>query len=393
MIVSLLLLLCGEAWAASACLSREARRVVLQCAPLRGMLAATPPRHRMAPKPLAPEVQRRLEVLHRQACDGSSHQLAKVRVERALLLAQYQHWELAAVALGQLAFAHGDSHIGVSAVSPYLEALNVLGSHIEPPRVACYDLMEREAARLTERYCPQTYPPMAGSHCRLLRRIGHDIELLEAEQIIKQADNRPATTGQRRYAQAAARYMAIWRRYGEPACRARSDECRRKERDLFNAGRAFQAARMPTRALAAYELLLATDFPAVDDSVLERATYATAAIYQKQGKLRRAADRYERLVHKWPRSAKASDALVELVKLQLRLGHAVKARAAARQLAGRARRARPHIVQPSASAAPSGGTMRYSGEGDTATSIPEIRHDAPRIFLLTLPSHEDGDRQ
>ncbi len=48
---------------------------------------------------------------------------------------------------------HPEAEVGIYASMLYLESLNVLGSHTEPERTACYEDMARDVPLFLDLYC------------------------------------------------------------------------------------------------------------------------------------------------------------------------------------------------------------------------------------------------
>jgi len=84
--------------------------------------------------------------------DGLSR-LAEAKYERARTYYQAKRWEQAAAAFRDIAFNHGKTAAGVHAAVLYLESLQFLRDRKTRNRAACRATIERDAAKLVNRYC------------------------------------------------------------------------------------------------------------------------------------------------------------------------------------------------------------------------------------------------
>jgi hypothetical protein len=104
----------------------------------------------------------------------------EVAYARARTYFEAERWDEAAVAFRNVAMNHADTEVGVYAAQLYLEALNMLGSSVEPPRPACYTDMAADVPRFVELYCKGDGAKKNAEVCGILTRIQSDIERLRA---------------------------------------------------------------------------------------------------------------------------------------------------------------------------------------------------------------------
>ncbi|MBI4701501.1 MAG: tetratricopeptide repeat protein [Deltaproteobacteria bacterium] len=283
---------------------------------------------KFTPKEFSTEQKGMLTAFNRYVCyitppegdKDAAEQYTEVKFARARTYFEAQHWDEAAAGFRDVALNHATQSAGIFASQLYLEALNVLGSRVKPPRPACYDDMERDVPKFIELYCRGDKAKENEEQCTILFRIQRDIERLKAEMMVKKAD---ATTGPERIAlheQAGNAYLELWKKYGEGPCEQEKPGCERNEEILYNAARAFQAARLVAKAITIRRILIDPKYHLDKTEPARKAVYEIGGNYQAIAVYDLAAKWYEQFAGDNPRMEKAPDALSDSVVLRLGLG-------------------------------------------------------------------------
>src|SRR5262249_33662151 len=144
---------------------------------------------------------------------------------------------------------------GIFASQLYLEALNVLGSAVEPTRPSCYDDMAADVPKFIELYCQGAKATSNAEQCGTLIKIQRDIDRLRAEELVKAAVKDGASAA-KQYEKAAEAYLGMWKKYSEQACENKQPACERAEEVLYNAAKAFQAARLIAKSISVRKILI-----------------------------------------------------------------------------------------------------------------------------------------
>jgi hypothetical protein len=146
-----------------------------------------------------------------------------------------------------LAVAHDPQAVDAAlAAQLALESLNVLGSEADPPRAACFAVMEEEITKLLSERCGAGYRPEADRQCASLSRIALDLQ--------RCSECHPPRELYARSAEAdleLVRDHCVLGRGPQPA----NEELRCDEL-LLHAYRSFVTAQAPARAAEAKALLL-----------------------------------------------------------------------------------------------------------------------------------------
>jgi hypothetical protein len=217
---------------------------------------------RFGPKPIDAELPTKLA-----GCPGEPEPIeCKYTIARAYFEAR--HFAEAAPVFRDVARSESNHELAVFAAQLYLESLNVLGSQAEPPRPSCYDAMTADVPVLRASLCGPTPRPADEEFCSTLTRIEMDISRLTAEKIVIRAD-RGEGDPPSLYHQAGEAYLAAFNRH---CAFSRPDKDKKKKpvappgwttakitgcsEMVFNAMKAFQAAREPDLAEGARRVLL-----------------------------------------------------------------------------------------------------------------------------------------
>jgi TolA-binding protein len=249
----------------------------------------------------------------------ATEQYVEVKYARGRTYFEAQHWEEAALAFRDVALNHSDQEVGIFATQLYLESLNVLGTSSDPPRPSCYDDMAADVPKFIELYCTGGKEKDNAEQCGILIKIQRDIERLRAEKIVEAADRGGADALQN-YAKGAQAYLDLWKKYGEAACEAKQPACGRADEVLYNAAKAFQAARLIAKSIAVRRILIDPRYNLEKTELARKAVYEIGGNYQAIAVYDEAANWYERFARDNPKMDKAPEALQDAVILRLGLG-------------------------------------------------------------------------
>jgi TolA-binding protein len=250
----------------------------------------------------------------------AQEQYVEVKYARGRTYFEAQHWEEAALAFRDVALNHADKDVGIYASQLYLESLNVLGANMDPPRPSCYDDMAEDVPKFIDLYCKGGKEKENAEQCGILIRIQRDIERLRAQKLVEVADATGGVEGQRNYEKAALAYMEMWKKYGEAACEAKQPACEKSEEVLYNAAKAFQAARLIAKSISARRILIDPKYNLHNTELAKQAVYEIGGNYQAIAVYEEAANWYERFARETPKMDKAPEALQDAVVLRLGLG-------------------------------------------------------------------------
>lgn len=249
----------------------------------------------------------------------ANEQYVEVKYARGRTYFEAQHWEEAALAFRDVAINHADKDAGLYASQLYLEALNILGSSIEPTRPSCYDDMAQDVPKFIELYCGTTKSKENAEQCGILIRIQRDIERLRAEELVKAAD-KGGPDAPKQYEKAAGAYLDMWKKYSEAACEAKQPACERAEEVLYNSAKAFQAARLIAKSIAVRRILIDPKYHLENTELAKKAVYEIGGNYQAIAVYDEAANWYERYAAANGKADKAAEALQDATVIRLGLG-------------------------------------------------------------------------
>ncbi len=252
--------------------------------------------------------------------EAGQEQLVEVKYARARTYFEAQHWEEAAIGFREIAMEHSNRDVGIYAAQLYLESINVLGSHFE--KTSCFDDMEQDVPKFIELYCTGEKANKNAEQCTTLNKIQVDILRLKAQKLVERADKEGGKDAISLYEKAGTSYYEMFRRYcKDPVNAGQAPQAEKCDEIVYNAARAFQAARLIAKAITARRELLAFDEKTKGNSPLaKRATYEIGGNYQAIAVYDLAAEWYEKYAKIDPKGPDAEKALSDAVILRLGLG-------------------------------------------------------------------------
>ncbi|MBK8251494.1 MAG: hypothetical protein IPK82_02355 [Polyangiaceae bacterium] len=280
----------------------------------------------LAPKDLTENQKGMLTAFNRYVCyikppandKDAQEQYVEVKYARARTYFEAQHWEEAALGFRDIAINHADRDAAIYASQLYLESLNIMGASLEPAHPSCYDDMAADVPKFIESFC-QKGKEKDAEQCGTLIRIQRDIERLRAEKLVEAA-GKGGPDAPKQFEKAATAYMDMWRKYSEEACKNKQPACERAEEILYNAARAFQAARLIAKAISARRILIDPQYNLNNTEPAKKAVYEIGGNYQAIAVYEEAANWYERFARENPKMDKAPESLQDAVVLRLGLG-------------------------------------------------------------------------
>ena len=284
---------------------------------------------RLAPKPFTDNQKGMISAFNRYICyihpaagdTQGQDQLTEVKYARARTYFEAQHWEEAGTAFRDIALNFSDKDVGIYAAQLYLESVNVLGAHSNPPRPACFDDMAADVPKFIELYCTGDKLQKNQDQCTTLTKIQCGIQRLKAEKLVELADKQGGTQALQMYEQAGNTYYELWRKYGEePLSQNVAPQCDRLDEIVSNAARAYQAGRLVAKAIRARMTLLNPQFRMDQGALAKKATLEIGRNFQAIAVYDQASEWYEKYA-KLDKSAEGADgALGDATLLRLELG-------------------------------------------------------------------------
>ncbi|HVU00404.1 MAG TPA: tetratricopeptide repeat protein [Polyangiaceae bacterium] len=290
------------------------------------------------PKPFTDMQKGMIQAFNRYVCyikppendKEAQTQYVEVKYARARTYFEAQHWEEAAVAFRDVAIKNSDSDAAGYAANLYLESLNVLGAHSDPPRPTCFDDMANDVPVFLELYCQGSKAADNKEQCDLLNRIQCDIRRLRAQKIVELADSM-ADKGQDgaldKYKEGGDAYMELWRTYGEEQLqKGEASQCGKMDEILYNGAQAYQAARLLAKSINVRRLLLDPRFKLNDSDLAKKSIYQIGRNYQAIAVYDVAASYFEKYAEATKYTGENADqAINDAVVLRLGLGQADEA--------------------------------------------------------------------
>ncbi|MEO8801688.1 MAG: hypothetical protein ABI551_27610, partial [Polyangiaceae bacterium] len=160
--------------------------------------------------------------IHPAATDKAGQdQLVEVKYALARTYFEAQHWEEAAIGFREVAMTYPDNDAAIYAAQLYLESVNVMAAHSQPPRTACFDDMATDVPKFLDLYCGTPDKLKKNDEqCTSLAKIQVDILRLKAQKLVEIADKNPGPTAASQYEQAGNAYLDVFRKYCETPIRA-----------------------------------------------------------------------------------------------------------------------------------------------------------------------------
>jgi tetratricopeptide (TPR) repeat protein len=279
----------------------------------------------LAPRPLDAAETALAGAYQRFACDdkpsagdtAARDQHMEVAYRRGRLYFDANHFQEAAAVFREIATSGAEAPLGVYAMQLYLESIRLLGAQ---GRDRCAGDMIRDVPEFIGLYCKGGREKKNAEACALLDRLERDIARLAAENDVRAAAQLPREQGMDRFRSGGDRYMEVWHRWGQGPCAAKEPGCARMEEVLYNAARAYQAARDFPKALAARRILIDPKYHLESTELAKRTLYEIGGTFQALVEWEQAATWYERYAATVPTNEKAPEALQDAVVLRLALG-------------------------------------------------------------------------
>jgi len=280
------------------------------------------------PKPFNANQQGMVTAFNRYICyikpkEGDKQaldQYVEVKYARARTYFEAQHWEEAALGFRDVAVTYPDRDVGIYAAQLYLESLNVLGTHSDPPKPGCFDSMQQDVPLFVKLYCEGANFQKNQEQCTALTKIQCDISRLKAQKTVELAD-RGGANALRYYEQAGNEYIQLWRTYGEDPLRQKNPmQCEKMDEVVYNAAKAFQAARLIAKAIQARLILIKPENTMDKSELAKKAVYEIGGNYQAIAVYDEAANWYEKYARENPKAENADKALSDATLLRLGLG-------------------------------------------------------------------------
>jgi tetratricopeptide (TPR) repeat protein len=247
-------------------------------------------------------------------------QYVEVKYARARTYFEAKHWEEAALGFREVALNHSDHEVGIFAAQLYLESVNVLGQRSEPPRPTCFEDMATDVPQFIKLYCEGGKKSENEEQCGILFRIQRDIERLRAETLVKACDA-GGVGAIENCRKGAELYMEIWSKYGKDPCeRNQKDACAKNDEILYNAARAYQAARLVAKAIGVRKTLIDPKYNLHETENARKAVYEIGGNYQAIAVYDEAARWYEKFADENPKMEQAAQSLSDATVLRLGLG-------------------------------------------------------------------------
>ncbi len=231
-------------------------------------------------KKFTPLQEGMLEAFNRYVCYvDNAEDLATIKYRRARIYYEANRFEEAAVLFRDIAFNHKESELSEYAANLYLDCLNILGTQIDDPRIACVHELSGSIDPMAASFCGSD--ELSDQHpdlCETLSTLQCQVRRQEAETYEKTEQ----------YKKAAATYVRIYRRHAE---------CGEMDEMLYNAAINFEAAHLLGRAIQVRSVLI-DRYP--ESQLSKKAIYLIGQNFQALAYYEQAAKYYEQFARKFP---------------------------------------------------------------------------------------------
>ncbi|MEZ4307232.1 MAG: tetratricopeptide repeat protein [Polyangiaceae bacterium] len=291
---------------------------------------------KLAPKELTADQREMIGAFDRYLCyieapkatdKPALEEYIEIKFARARMYFEAQRWEEAASAFRDIALSYPENEAALPAAQLYLESANILAGTLSPPRPACFDDMTKDVPTFVQSFCTGGKEKLNADDCAVLARVARGLEGKIPEAVARQAETLTGPAAMKTWEKAATGYFALWKKYGEPACREKSAECAGNEAILYNAARAFQAARLLARAVEVRKILIDPQLGLHKTEPARKAVREIGANYQAIAMYEEAASFYERFATESPTLPGAAEALQDAIVLRLGLAQEKQAMA------------------------------------------------------------------
>ncbi len=235
---------------------------------------------KFAKKEFTPLQKGMLEAFNRYVCYvDKAEDLATIKYRRARIYYEANRFEEAAVLFRDIAFNHKESELSEYAANLYLDCLNILGTQVGQPRVACVQELGASIDPMSASFCgteqlAEEHPDLCGT-----------LSTLQCQVRRKEAETYEKT---QQFKKAAATYVRIFRRH---------QECGEMDEVLYNAAINFEAARLLGRSIQVRTVLIER-YP--QSALSKKAVYLIGQNFQALAYYEQAAKYYEQFARKFP---------------------------------------------------------------------------------------------
>ncbi len=279
----------------------------------------------VAPRAIEPGQKAMLASFDRYLCvakpDPKDREAYDTYVEiayaRAHTYFEAHRWAEAAAAFRAIALEHPEHDAAIYAAQLSLEALNVMASHGTP---SCFDAMEADVARYAGALCADGKAAQNAAACGSFTVVQRDLAWHRLDRRAAEIQRLPGAEQPKAWEELAEGWRDIWQRYGKDACEAKQPGCDRMEQVLFNAARAYSAARLLAKAIAVRKVMLDPRYNLDRTELARKAVYEIGLNYQAIAVYDEAAGWYERFARESPGRDLAPQGLEDAVVLRLGLG-------------------------------------------------------------------------
>ena len=242
--------------------------------------AKAAPQPKFKKKQFTPLQEGMLEAFNRYVCYvDKAEDLATIKYRRARIYYEANRFEEAAVLFRDIAFNHKESELSEYAANLYLDCLNILGTQLGEPRVACVQELSAQIDPMAASFCGTEQ--LADQHPDLCGTLG----TLQCQVRRQEAETYQKT---KQFKKAAATYVRIFRRH---------PECGEMDEMLYNAAINFEAAHLLGRAIQVRTVLIER-YP--ESTLSKKAVYLIGQNFQALAYYEQAAKYYEQFARKFP---------------------------------------------------------------------------------------------